>query len=251
MSALKYRRTKHAVALAAVCVLCTASTGEPRDDDYVARGLRLLRALYPGLHHVHVNIGYADELEAFPSGYPDVVHRFWINLSPSVMGLPPWTPDLAKRAEPVLGASFEFDLEKRLLRKVWVSGPFVDGRLDKLKKELDEHPDWPDSRLVEALKAAGAKYGPDDRVAFLRAIPLKELEPYTGRMEVISARFGVRFPADEGERPKADLTWFVDAKWRSPDGQREAFRTMTFEPFDGALKDFDIRLISPPWGAPK
>jgi hypothetical protein len=247
MSASKYRRTKHAVALAAVCVLCTASTGAPRDDDYVARGLRLLHALYPGLHHVHVDIGYADELEAFPSGYPDAVHRFWINLSPSVMGLPPWDPEVMKRAEPVLGASFEFDLEKRLLRELWVSGPLVTGRLDKVKKELGEHPDWPDSRLVEALKAAGAKYGPDDRAALLRAIPLKELEPYTGRMEVISARFDVR----EGDGPKAALTWFVDAKWRSPDGQREAFRTMMFEPFEGALMNFDIRLISPPWGEPK
>ena len=59
-------------------------------------------------------------------------------------------------------------------------------------------------------------------------------------MEVISARFDVR----EGDGPKAALTWFVDAKWRSPDGQREAFRTMMFEPFEGALMNFDIRLIS-------
>ncbi len=247
MSPLSCRRTKRTLALAAVCVLCAASTAAPRDDDYIARGIRLLRALYPGLHHVVAVIGDTRDLDVLPPAYPDAIYLFWINLFHDHC----CDPGPRKPSEPLLSADFNFDPERRLLKHLWVSGPFLTGRLDKLRTELDEHPDWPDARLVQALKAAGAKYGPDDQAAFLRALPLKELEPYTGPLEVVSTEFDVRLPVYKGEKPKADLTWWVEAKWHSADGRLEARRTMTFEPFDGALMRYDIRGPGPAWGTPR
>ena len=219
-----------------------ASTGATRDDDYVARGMQLLRALYPGLKHVYVEIEDEHDLDDRPAANPDAINPFVINLLDHSRPEKPRGPEDTERPPRLLSASFQFMGEDGL-RALWVSGPFVDGRLEALRKELDEHPDWPDARLVKALKAAGAKYGPDDRAALLRALPLRELEPCTGPMEVTSARFHVRLNADTGDNPEADLTWFVDAKWHSPDGRYEADRTMTLEPFEGALIDYSIRTL--------
>jgi hypothetical protein len=253
MLALTNHRIRHALAFAMVLALCAASTGATRDDDYVARGMQLLRALYPGLKHVRVEIDddHDLDLDNRPREYPDAVNPFSISLTEHHPQMRPWDPEYQKRPDPVLGAWFYFDYDRNLLKFLWVSGPFVDGRLDKIRKQADENPEWSDARVVEALKAAGAKYGPDDREAFLRALPLKELEPFTGRLEVVSARFDVRFHAIEGEKPKADLSWAVDAKWHSADGRYDADRTMIFEPFDGALMRYDIRATRPPWGSPK
>jgi len=251
MSLSACRRAKHALAFAMVLALCAASTGAARDDDYVARGMQLLRALYPGLKHVHPEIEDDHDLDNRSPTYPDTVNPFAINLIQLSLTPPPNYPDFTKRPESILWAHFNFDFERKQLVEVWVLGPFVNGRLDKFKKEVDEHPEWSDARVVEALKATGAKYGPDDREAFLRALPLKELEPFTGRLEVVSARFDVRLHRDEWEKPEAALTWAVDAKWHSADGRYDADRFMTFEPFDGALMHYDIRATRPPWGSPK
>jgi len=231
-----------------VLALCAASTGATRDDDYVARGMQLLRALYPGLKHVHPEIEDDHDLDNRSPRYPDTVNPFAINLIQLSLTPPPNYPDFTKRPESILWAHFDFDYERKQLVALWVSGPFVNGRLDKLTKEINEHPEWSDARVVEALKAAGAKYGPDDRAAFLRALPLKELEPFTGRLEVVSARFDVRLHTGEGDKPEAYLTWAVDAKWHSADGRYDADRFMIFEPFDGALMDYSIRMTRPPWG---
>ena len=246
MLPLTCHRTKYAIAFGGMVTLIVASTGATRDDDYVARGMQLLRALYPGLKHVYVEIEDEHDLDDRPAANPDAINPFEINLYDHSRPEKPRGPEDTERPARLLSARFQFWVAKHELSALWVSGPFVDGRLERLTMELDEHPDWPDARLVKALKAAGAKYGPDDREAFLRALPLKELEPCTGPMEVTSARFDLRFNADEGGKPKAILTWFVDAKWHSPDGRYEADRTMTFEPFEGALIDYSIRNLPRP-----
>jgi hypothetical protein len=124
-------------------------------------------------------------------------------------------------------------------------GPVHLGRVDRLAKEVEAHPEWPDAQVVAALNAAGARFGPDHRAEFLRALPLKALEPLTGPLEVVSAKFGVRFDrVAEDEPPKADLSWDVEAKWHSQDRRYEADCSLTFEPFEGALTR--LRFRSPP-----
>ncbi len=247
--------TRCILATAALSVLCVpASTDATRPDDYVPRSVQLLRSLYPGLasaypRGVHVEIEVEQDLFSLPldpdAVYPSEIHLYASNYA---CDAEPKDPRCAEHPAPVLVSRFQFLAAGKGLRLLWAWGPFVDGRLDKLKEDLDKHPEWPDARVVEALKGAGAKFGPDDKAEFLRALPLKGLEPCTGRLEVVSAEFRVRLGPVEGEKPKANLTWRVLAKAYSPDGRYEMDCSMTFEPFDGALMDFNILSLPKPTG---
>jgi hypothetical protein len=215
MSRSSRRRTLLISALFACCVL--EVTGATAPDDYTARAKQFLRTLYPGLPRVRAMIDDETDLGGRPA-YPNVITPFVISLYPSphqavVVGQPPPSQDM------VLAALFDFDLETHDLRRVRVWGPFVTGRQEELVKEVDAHQEWSDEQVVKALKAAGAKFGPDDREAFLRALPLKELEPFTGRLEVRSVRFNLRLVLDAEK--SALLAWRVEATWHSPDGRLE------------------------------
>jgi hypothetical protein len=162
------------------------------------------------------------------TSYPDVINPFDIQLSSS-QGTP-------------LSASFRFDFVTHDLRNLLISGPFVDDRVYKISKEVDEHAEWSDDEVAARLKAAGAKFGPDDREAFLRALPLKKLEPVTGPLELVDAGFIGRNRV--GDEPVTNLGWIVSAKLYSADGKYETDTILLFEPFEGALWSYRIRS---PW----
>ena len=132
----------------------------------------------------------------------------------------------------LLTAHFVFNVERRQLTSLYIYG--IGDRLDELDAEIAKHPKWTDAQIVEALKSAGAKFGPADRAEFLRSLPLKELELVTGRLEVVSADLGARY------RPPV-LSWRVEAKWHSDDGRQEADCLLFFEPFEGRLENFSFR----------
>jgi hypothetical protein len=232
-------------------VFCApAPAGAARSDDYIACAIHLLRGLYPGLHGeyprgVHVEIEDDQDLFNRRLDYPDIVYPAEIHLY-AAGHAEPWDPQYSLHPEPVLSAHIQFLGEGKGLRLLWVQGPFVRGRVDKLTKEVDEHVNWRDARVVEALKAAGAKFGPDDKAAFARAMPWKALEQSVGRLEIASAEFDVRLHLEEGQQPKANLTWRVVAKAYSPDGRYETDCIMLFEPFEGALMSYDISSLPRP-----
>lgn len=216
---------KRILAVTALLALCApALTPATRPDDYVARAMQLLRSLFPALGGTDSVI--FDHRSLDRQLYPNVINPFTIKLSGS--------PDSP------LWARFTFDFETHDLRDVSISGPFVHDRMDKLKEEVDEHPEWSDEEVVARLKAAGAKFGPDDQEAFLRALPLKKLEPITGRLEVVLAGLNIRSDPFDHRKPEALLSWVVHAKCHSADGRYEADSILLFEPFEGALWSFSI-----------
>ena len=217
------RRRLPLIALFALCAVALADA--PRPDDHIARALQLLRSLFPALGGTKAVI--FDEATLGTQVNPDVMNLFSIKLIGSQDPAP-------------LAALFRFDIKTHDLRDVEISGPFIDDRIDKMEKEVNEHPDWSDEEVVARLKAAGARFGPDDRDAFLRGIPLKQLEPTIGTLEVVDADI---FPLrnEFADQPTATLRWIVDAKWHSADGKYEADARLAFEPFEGALQSFRMR----------
>jgi hypothetical protein len=184
--------------------------------------MQLLRSLFPALGGTRAQI--FDEESLGRQFYPDVINPFTIQLS--------------RGQDTALWAWFRFDFRTHDLRNVRISGPFVHDRLDKFEKEVNEHPEWSDEEVVSRVKAAGAKFGPHDQEEFLRALPLKKLEPITGRLEVVDSDFSVRNRA--GQQPVAAIGWIVKAKCYSEDGKFEWDTVLLFEPFEGALRDYSI-----------
>jgi hypothetical protein len=219
------KRSREALTLAALLV-CSVQAAERviGPDDYTARAKEFLGRLYPRLD---------DRLSVVITGpvlrggvmAPDVMNRFRVEL----YGREPSAADgsAAGAPESVLSADFTFDwqTEKKELVHLQVWGPTIDSRRDKVLEELKIHSGRSEAQLAEALNKAGAKYGPDHKAEFLRAVPLERLGPYLGgELKIVSVDF----------LPRAGLSWAVQTRWHSPDG-READCTLSFEPFDGLL----------------
>jgi len=231
--------------LVSVCpLLGPPLAAAPTAEEYVARAMQVLRGLFPQLTQANVVISYRAILSS-----PNPLHNrdtFHISLYRSHN---PTVGDLSARSESLFDSMFQFHTNEHpcqcldhQLKQLMNVGPFISDRVERLKKEVDSHPEWPDAQVVAALKSSGAKFGPDSLAEFIRALPLRALEPVTGRLEVVSAKFGIRFDrVAEDKPPEADLSWTVDAKWHSKDGQYEADYILTFEPFNGALENLDFR----------
>ena len=236
--------TRFARVLIALCLLPTlALTGPGTIEDYVVISRQILRSVIPGLKD-------SDSLRRHPPSLDDraplgkensvSIHLYGPNESAGPEGT-------TRSAELGLTAYLHFNHQSHLyslkdgqLLSMLIFGPFITDRRDRLAKEVDAHPEWTDTQVVAALKAAGAKFGPNDRAAFLRALPLKALEPFIGRLRVVSARFGVRYEPSGDESATADLGWLVMTKWHSQDGRYEAEYRMNFEPFEGVLTQLGV-----------
>lgn len=223
-------------SLATVSLCAQPSSNAPRPEDYVARAKQLIRKFYPGLDPYLRPVIIDDNVMGGPeirdSG---ITNSFTLQLRD--LGINGLRPGVQKAdgwcSEPVLEARFGFDLQKHELLELWVWDHPVMDRQIELAKEVDGHPDWSDEKIFAALNDAGAKYGPDHREEFLRALPLESLRPFVGgELKVESVEFHTR-----SFDHSADLTWWVWAKWQSPDG-RETECSMAFEPFEGRIQSF-------------
>lgn len=225
-----------ALALAALIVFCArAQTIGTRPDDYVARAKQLIRTVYPGLNG-DLKPVITDETRW---GDGDLMNFFVIeffDLAPKDSAGPPacWCLD------PALIVAFIFDwrTENKELIIMSAGGRVAEGRADKFVDEMKRHPEWSDAEVIAALNAAGAKFGPDHKAEFLRALRLEELKPFIGgELQVLSAEPYLWDPEMEGKRSRGDLSWVVQAKWHGPDGW-EAGATLAFEPFEGVLQSY-------------
>jgi len=137
------------------------------------------------------------------------------------------------KIEPALSGTFSFDVEGRITH-MNVEGPAIAKvSLNKtLRSRIQAHPEWSDTRIVRTLKEAGAKYGPNDKTAFLSVIPLDELEKFLGPLQVESAEFQLTTKDHIGSF--ALLFWQVEMRTTKQNGQSAEY-SMTFEPFLGKL----------------
>ena len=216
---------KRILALFALTAWCAPTlAGEPRPDDYIVRAIQFLHVLFPAMARTRAVI--IDEHDSERQPNPDVINRFEIQLG------------FSRQQESPIAGDFAFDNDTHDMRSVMILGPLVHGRVEKLEAEVNEHPEWSEEQIGMRLKAAGAKFGPDDREAFRRSLPLKQLEPLTGRLEVTDYFFTVRDDSVGGDPPSANIGWIVHAKCYSTDGKFWTGGMLLFEPFEGTLWSF-------------
>ena len=224
-------RSRTTIACAALfAVYAGAAPFERRPDDYIGRARGFIRTFYPGLNGqlkpviTGNRLSETDEMSFFTIQLCDLEPKD--TKGPAVC----WCSD------PALSVDFVFDwhTENKELVRLGSWGPAVDGRRHKFAEEMKKHAKWSEAQVVAALAAAGAKFGPDQKAEFLRALPIEELRPFVGgQLEVTSAVFLLGTSPD-GESEKADPVWRVEANWHGAEGQEKRC-LMLFDPFEGRI----------------
>jgi len=96
---------------------------------------------------------------------------------------------------------------------------------------IEPHPEWSDARELEEARKLGLRYGPEDKEAVLRLIPLKELSRFYSPLKIKSAEFSM----NEGQKCAGCsfvLPWW-EVKISAPHGVR--WLSIIIEPFFGRI----------------
>jgi hypothetical protein len=114
-------------------------------------------------------------------------------------------------------------------------------KLDALRKLVKSHPEWSDEQAVSALMRDGARFGPEEKKAFISTLPLDKMERFLGRIKITSVDF--RYPPQgRNEHTSVDLSWDVTADVLFSDGTSARY-VFSFEPYEGRLtylwREFD------------
>jgi hypothetical protein len=225
------------------CSATAVRGGTPNacDDTYTA-AIRLMRALYPELGGKGINV---DVQALYPFDADGPLLSFNIQVSASdqlgriVASLHP-NPSSADRVGQ-LSAHFQFDGRDRRIFSIFANGSFLsDEKQHALTKLVDEHPEWSDAQMTDALLQAGAKFGPNQKEALLARFPLKELESILGKIEMGPAQFTFR---GNTEPPfYAAMNWSIRFR-ATKNGKRDEY-TMSVEPFGGKVVTFGRRPLA-------
>jgi hypothetical protein len=107
-------------------------------------------------------------------------------------------------------------------------------KLEALRKTIQSHPEWSDDQAVSALKKDGARFGPEEKNAFISTLPFDKTERFFGRLKITSVDFS-HLQERRSEHPAVTaLDWIVSADALFSDGTSAKY-IFGFEPYDGKL----------------
>jgi hypothetical protein len=232
--------------LASFMLSCSASVvlgGTPKDcDDTYTVAIRLMRAFYPELSGKGTNI----DVEAhYPFDADGPVLAFYIQVSASdqsdrIVASHFPNPSSADRVGQ-LAAHFQFDGRDGRIFSIFANGSFLnDEKQQALTKLVDEHPEWSEAQMADALLQADAKFGPDQKEALMAKFPFKELERILGKIEMGPAQFTFRANAEPPSY--ASMHWSVRFR-ATKDGRIDEYTT-SLEPFGGKVVNFGRRPLN-------
>lgn len=223
--------------LFAFTLFAEASAVGTRPEDYVARAKQLIRKLHPNLDSGLQPVIIDDQPLSDDS---DRMNNFIIEFTDLNPNDDEGHTECWCSKSPLSGHFlFEWQSPNKELILMTMGGPVIDSRRDSFAAKVNRHPKWSDAKVIEAMKAEGARFTPGDEQALARALAaeLKELKPVVGgEIEVLSLHFNVR-EFTSTPRPKAFLAWVVTARWHGSNGQ-EAGCLLGVEPFDGQIERF-------------
>jgi hypothetical protein len=98
---------------------------------------------------------------------------------------------------------------------------------DLLATYKKSHPGSSDAEYAAVLKQAGVKYGPSDQAELVKRLPVRQLERFLGKLEIVSADFWIN-----------ELNWEVKVKATRRNGSRVLYN-MYFECFNGGLESIE------------
>jgi hypothetical protein len=205
-----------------------------RQEDIYGTAMRLLHVFYPELKGKHVLMNFAArdffDSDALPLNFDIGVSD--LHPSEPIRGSAPYTNPSSADIVGHLSTHFEFDRRDNGIHLMFASGSYVnDEKQQILKKLVDEHPDWSEVQMTDALSAAGAKFGPDQKEALLARFPSTDLEPTLGKIYVTSVDF--TFRGNSTAPFYAVMEWSI--RFRATKGKSHDEYSISLEPFDGKI----------------
>ena len=203
MSNSNLKSHRKAAALTVLCVICAhGGDNNARPGDYILRAKQFIRTFYPSLNGgLRVVIDDDQPLRA-PGGVriPDLLNSFHVNLFENGHAM---SPLAGSCPTPVFNGYFVFDwrADEKDLVIMTADGQGADSRMVTFLREMEKDPNSSGTEITAALAAAGAQFGPDHKVEFLRSLPIEELRPYVGKIEVVSTEFRRRAAQATGASP--------------------------------------------------
>ncbi len=209
--------------------------------NHLAAARALLSALYPELSGKDLTLSYSGSFsfDGSPDPQPNMlditVSPFPANHHPIIAGVIRQDPSqTAAPARTELGAFVWFGRGGYVYRFAAKSDKILNtSKNEALRKLIDSHPEWPDTRIAEELRAAGAKFGPDEKEQVLKTLPLARLQPILGKLRVESARFDAKVEAASANT-MAILDWDIAVVGVMPDGEQVSY-SLSVEPFEGGI----------------
>jgi hypothetical protein len=99
---------------------------------------------------------------------------------------------------------------------------------------VQSHPEWTDAEAVIELKKEGARFGPNDKEAFVQALPMRAADRFLGSLKIMSVEFKHLADNSDGNFALTAFDWAVRCEAKSADGTTVVY-VFGFEPFEGKL----------------
>jgi hypothetical protein len=210
---------------------------EPQNPFTVTR--EILQAFYPEIfsNGWYVNFSTGQPIDSSPWG------QFWgsgfkvMRFSPGVSWNPTFDATTGKmRPTPenteFLEGSTWIGNHGEILRLIVNGNLACSDKTETIRKLVESHPEWPETQAIQALKQAGARYGPAEKEQFVSSLHLENAEKVLGRLKIKLVEFDGL--SDEHVGDFARLFWIVHAEGQFPDGSHRLYG-FSFEPFEGKL----------------
>lgn len=107
-------------------------------------------------------------------------------------------------------------------------------RNQTIRRLVERHPEWSESRALTALSKAGAAYLPDNKRQFLNAIDINKYRPFLGPFTVKAVEFNGLTEPHEGDY--VHLEWLIKLDVENSVSPNSDY-LLIFEPFRGRLID--------------
>jgi hypothetical protein len=144
--------------------------------------------------------------------------------------------DIANKNMQLLKAEF-IVAQTRRFQTFAYSAPLIADKFQAILKLVRDHPEWSDEQAGEALRQAGAEFGPPIKPLLLKDLPLEALDEFLGKTRLESVGFQVRaknVTAEDGS-PDAEMLWEVHLSPIGVTKGRITYYWLLFEPFGGKL----------------
>lgn len=190
----------------------------------IVAALSLSRALYPGLRGTELRVTISDGYLARPAGATDGrAFRLFFE-KPTASGKDNSNLDQSSTNHPGSGAEdedidlnniqFDFFALHPLNNDIMCPpvGLMVlthDDRIDAAEELALQHPQWSDDELVSALKKQGLRFGPHDKAALMKILPLKQIQAYYGPLRIKEVSFSL---LNEEQRKVVGKN-FMELRW--------------------------------------